>query len=258
MFDLFSDFFAGRDNVLSRLDSRVKFISAMTLIGFVIISKKPNFPLFVMFMGLSGMLLIGIPIKLSLKRLLAPMSLVLGLVVIQTFITGSTSLFALNFLGHTITAKVEGLRLGILMGARVLGAVATLLLLTSVTPAYKIFHVLRWLKLPESCVEIALIVYRHIFVIIEQTAEVSAAQKSRLGYSTVRRSMNSAGILAGAVIMRSMDQAIRTQEAMTLRGYKGSMPFPPMKPMTWTMVGQLFYTVAVIVIFHLLLERHTF
>jgi hypothetical protein len=35
------------------------------------------------------------------------------------------------------------------------------------------------------------------------------------------------GVLAGTVIARSLDQAIRTHEAMTLRGYEGQFPFGP-------------------------------
>jgi energy-coupling factor transporter transmembrane protein EcfT len=35
----------------------------------------------------------------------------------------------------------------------------------------------------------------------------------------------------GTVILRSIDQAVRTHEAMTARGYTGSIPFGPMGAM---------------------------
>ena len=75
---------------------------------------------------------------------------------------------------------------GVLLGSRVLGAVSVMLLLSSVTPAYKIFGALRWFHVPEGWVEIALLVYRYTFLLSDQTADIAAAQRVRLGYSVVR------------------------------------------------------------------------
>ena len=117
---------------------------------------------------------------------------------------------------------------GVLLGSRVLGAVSVMLLLSSVTPAYKIFGALRWFHVPEGWVEIALLVYRYTFVLLDQTADIASAQRVRLGYSSLGRSLSSAGVLAGTVVARSMDQAMRTYEAMTLRGYQGRLPMGPL------------------------------
>ena len=48
------------------------------------------------------------------------------------------------------------------------------------------------------------------------------------------RSLSSIGVLAGTVITRSMDQAMRTYEAMTLRGYNGAMRFEALPKMPKT------------------------
>jgi cobalt/nickel transport system permease protein len=67
--------------------------------------------------------------------------------------------------------------------------------------------------------------YRYIFMLLDQASDVMDAQRVRLGYSSLRRSLSSTGVLAGTVIEVAMDQGIRTHEAMELRGYKGYMPF---------------------------------
>jgi cobalt/nickel transport system permease protein len=231
MFDLFSDIFARRDNHLTGMDARTKIVVAVALILSVITSSRPFMPAAVLVTCLATMLALRIPIRLVLLRLAAPLWLVLVLVVLQTFLTEGTAIFSLTLAGHEVRASSEGLARGLLLGSRVLGSVSVVLLLGSVTPAYDIFHALRWFGLPEGWVEIALLVYRYTFTLLEQTSDVADAQSLRLGYSSLRRSISSVGVLAGTVITRSIDQAMRTYEAMTLRGYQGNFPFAPLPKM---------------------------
>lgn len=224
MFELFSDIFACRDNSLTRMDPRPKIVIALALILAVVLSKQPSFPTLVFVSCTAGMLWLKMPLKLVFLRLVMPMGIVLVLVVLQAFLTGITPVASYHIGGYAFVATEEGLMRGVLLGSRVLGAVSVMLLLSSVTPAYKIFNALRWFRVPEGWIEIALLVYRYIFVLLDQTADIAAAQRVRLGYSTVGRSLSSAGVLAGTVVARSMDQAMRTYEAMILRGYHGSLP----------------------------------
>jgi cobalt/nickel transport system permease protein len=228
MFDVFSDIFARKDNAFTRMDARAKMIIACCMIVAVICSSTMWMPSLVFLACVSAMIVIGIPVKLVILRLAAPMGIVLVLVVLQVFLTPGTAFSGFDLFGRSFHATREGLTRGTLLGSRVLGAVSVVLFLGSVTPAYKIFHGLRWFRVPESWVEIALLVYRYIFTLLDQTADVAAAQRLRLGYSGVRRSLQSLGTLAGTVVTRSLDQAMRTYDAMSLRGYQGSLPFGPL------------------------------
>ncbi len=217
MFDLFSDIFARKDNVFTRMDARAKLVIAFCTILAVIFSNRIWMPCLVFVVCVSAMLIIGIPWRIVLLRLATPMGIVLVLVVLQTFLTPGESIAEFSVLGVGLQASHEGLVRGSVLGSRVAGAVSVVLLLGSVTPAYNIFHGLRWFRVPEGWVEIALLVYRYTFTLLDQAADVAAAQKMRLGYSGVRRSLTSMGVLAGTVVTRSMDQAMRTYEAMSLR-----------------------------------------
>jgi cobalt/nickel transport system permease protein len=231
MFDLFSDIFARRDNVLTRVDARAKVIIAVLLIITVISSHRLVLPLAVFTGCLATMCAVRIPPRLVMLRLAGPLGMVTVLVVLQTFLTEGAELFALHVFGRELVATSEGLSLGCMMGSRVLGSVSVVLLLGSVTPAYKVFHALRWFGVPQGWVEVALLVYRYTFALLEQAADVFAAQSVRLGYSSLRRSITSMGILVGTVLTQSMDQAMRTYDAMVLRGYQGSFPFGPLPRM---------------------------
>src|SRR4030043_43443 len=79
--------------------------------------------------------------------------LAIALAALQTFLTGTTPIFAFTLAGWEFTAKAEGLRQGMLLGARVLGAVSVVFLLSVVTPAHRIFQALRWFRLSRNWLE---------------------------------------------------------------------------------------------------------
>jgi len=225
MFDLFSDIFARRDNAFSRTDTRVKLIIALSAILAVMFSSRVFLPLAAFGFCLSAMVGLGLPPRIVVLRLAGPLGIAGVLVVLQAFFTRGAPVLEFSVLGIDLAATREGLEKGTLLASRVMGSMSVVLLLGAVTPAYKVFHALRWLGVPEGWVEIALLVYRYTFVLLDQTADVAEAQRVRLGYSNLRRSVNSVGVLAGTVITRSLDQAMRTYEAMALRGYDGRIRF---------------------------------
>ena len=231
MFSLFSDFFACRDNLLSRVDSRTKLVIATTAILCVILSTNALLPTAVFVSCLSAMLALRIPARLVFLRLAAPMSVVAVLVLLQLFTAGATPLWSISAGPWKLTATREGLHTALLTASRVSGAVSVVLLLSLVTPAHRIFHSLRWFRVPQGWVEIAMLMYRYTFTLLDLTADLTAAQQLRMGYAGVKRSLNSMGTVCGTVIIRSVEQAIHTHEAMILRGYRQEIPFGPMPAM---------------------------
>lgn len=248
MFELFSDIFACRDNALTRVDPRVKLLAALALILAVVFSTKVFLPLASAAVCLMVLLALSIPLKLVLIRLAGPFGIVLVMVILQSFLTPGAHILQIGVFGHQLHATDEGVRRGLLLGSKVIGAVSVVLLLSFVTPAYKIFHSLRWFRIPETWVEMALLVYRYTFALLDHAADIAAAQKTRLGYSTLPRSLASMGVLAGAVVARSLDQALRTYEAMVLRGYRGGLslrPFPDMSRKNWRLVMVILPPIAI-------------
>jgi cobalt/nickel transport system permease protein len=228
MFDLFSDIFTYRDNVLTRIDPRAKLLVAFAALVAVVTAERVGLPLLLCALCLGTALAIGIPVRLVVARLAAPFTIVAVLVVLQAFVTGTTPIYTFTFGGWQLTAKAEGVRQGALLGSRVLGAVSVVFLLSLVTPAHRIFQALRSFGISRNWLEIAILMYRYIFVLMDRVANIAAAQRLRLGYTTRGRSLRSFATLAGATIIHSFEQAERTNDAMRLRGYRGTMPFGPL------------------------------
>jgi cobalt/nickel transport system permease protein len=194
----------------------------------VVTAARPVLPLLALVLCLGTAAALRIPARLVALRLIAPLSTVAVLVVLQTFLAGTTPLASFSIGGWTLTAKAEGLRQGLLLGARVLGAVSVVLILGITTPAHRIFQALRGFRISKDWVEIAILMYRYIFVLMDRARDLAAAQRLRLGYRAPRRSLASFNALAGATIVHSFEQAGRTHDAMRLRGYRGTMPFGPL------------------------------
>lgn len=244
MIELFSDIFACQDKALARLDPRPKCMVALTLILAVVLSTNPVLPLGTAIASLLAMITIRVPLRLVMLRLASPLGIISVLLCLQAFLTQGTPLFHIRIWGFGLVASCEGVWQGAIMACRVLGAMSVVLLLSLVTPAHRIFHALRWFGVPEAWVEMGLLVYRYVFVLLEQAEDVATAQKARLGYSRPGCVIVSMGILAGTLVTRSLDQAMRTHEAMLVRGYRGRYPFGPFSPLgklerTWMSLGIL-------------------
>ncbi len=228
MLDLFSDIFAYRDGPWTRMDARAKLLLSFGGILVVILSRGITLPLAVFGFSVGAILALGHPPRLLLARLAAPLGMVAVLILLLSLFFGSIEVFSFSFWGREIGFKEEGIRRGLLTGSKVLGASSLMVLLSLITPAHRIFRALLWFRVPRGWVEISMLMYRYIFSLLDDTADIASAQRVRLGYCGMRRSLRSFGTLAGAVLVRSFDQAARTHEAMVLRGYKGSLPVGPM------------------------------
>jgi cobalt/nickel transport system permease protein len=123
-------------------------------------------------------------------------------------------------------APDAGARAGSLVGHAVAGSAAVLLLATT-TPMSDLLPALRRLRVPEAVVEVASVVYRLLFVLLESLRTIREAQTARMGYSSLRRSYRSSGALAAAVLTRSWDRARRMQEGLAGRGMETGLRVLP-------------------------------
>ena len=226
-----ADEIALRNTAFTRVDARVKLLAALLLLLCVLASRHVAFPLVVMAVCAAVMLAARVPWWQICLRLAGPVGMVAVLVLLQALLRGITPMWTLTAGSLKLTLTREGLHEGCVVGARAFGSMSVVTLLSMITPAHQIFHALRWLGLPQSWVEIANLMYRYLFTLLDLATDVTAAQRLRLGYQGANRSLQSMGVMMGTVIIRSIDQAQHTHDAMMLRGYRGTMPQRPIAPL---------------------------
>jgi cobalt/nickel transport system permease protein len=86
--------------------------------------------------------------------------------------------------------------------ARSLGALASLLFFTLTTPMIDQIALFRFLRFPETLIEIMVLCYRMLFVFSAALFDIHTAQEARLGYATTRLALRSMGSLAAGLALQ--------------------------------------------------------
>jgi cobalt/nickel transport system permease protein len=188
-------------------------------------AKSPLPPLFIAFcMSFATVALGRTPLKLYLKLLLAPLGFALTGVIVIAFFSGSgQEILSFELIGYPFSIKADGLELALLVLSRSLSGICCLYFLSLTTPMIELFAVLRASRLPESFIELSMLIYRYIFVFLDMALSIKYAQTVRLGYTNFRRSLTSMGMLVSTLFIRSWEQGDKLLLAMDSRCYDGKM-----------------------------------
>lgn len=159
----------------------------------------------------------GSPPLLLLRALRAPMLfIVVGAVSVAITVQASPG-WSIAITRTSLDAAAE------VVGHASAGTLAVLLLALT-TPMTDLLGGLRRARVPDACIEVASLIYRLLFILLETTTAVRRSQSARLGYSSARRSLHSAGGLTASVLIHAWDRARRLEQGLAGRGYDGVLP----------------------------------
>jgi cobalt/nickel transport system permease protein len=156
-------------------------------------------------------------------RLAGPLFMAAIILLIQTFLYGSTPLYSISLGGLNMPVYREGLSKGLLIGGRVVAGTSLVLFLSLTTSLNRMLGALKYFRFPDEWLEVLAFTYRYIFVFIEEAQTIMDAQRLRLGYRGASIALRSWGTLVGSLFTRVYDQANATYAAMVLRGYNGTL-----------------------------------
>ncbi len=213
-----------RETFLSRVDARVLLLSALALLALLLTGRGFAFPLGVTALCLGACIRMGVtPAKLALR--FAEPAFIAGMIVIlKLFSAGHDPLFSVTMAGFGITGYREGLMDGLLIAARVMGAVSVVTTLGYAAPFTDLMAALAWLRVPKGFIEVTFFAWRYLFLLLEDARTIHGAQKNRLGYAGCRQGLRSFGTLTGALVIKAFDNSRNITTAMVQRGYDGNMP----------------------------------
>jgi cobalt/nickel transport system permease protein len=148
---------------------------------------------------------------------------VIGVLIIAFFSGSGPEMLAFELLGYPLSIRTDGFELALLVLSRSISGMCCLYFLALSTPMIELFAVLKASRLPESLIELSMLIYRYIFVFLDMAICIRYAQTVRLGYSNFKRSINSLGMLASTLFIRSWEQGDKLFLAMNSRCYDGKM-----------------------------------
>jgi cobalt/nickel transport system permease protein len=223
MHDLLDDY--AYTNALRDKSPRLKLLLGLGAIIICVSSSSPIAPLFIAItMSLITVGLAKIPGRFYSTLLLIPSSFsLLSAAVVAFMLGGGNQLFAFSILGLSLGIQEEGANLAVLLIARTFGAMCSLFFISLTTPMIEIFSILKSLGLPDFLVELSMLIYRYIFVFLDQAAMIHNAQVMRLGDAGIRNSLNSFSMLSSVLFLRAWEQGERLIIAMDARCYDGRL-----------------------------------
>ena len=121
----------------------------------------------------------------------------------------------------TLSITRESINQGIFVFCRVIGGMSAMIFIALTTPMTDIFIVFRQCRIPEVVIDLMMIIYRTIFILLDQVIQIYNAQVMRLGYSTWRESIHSFASLCGAAFIASWEAGEDLIRAMDARCYDG-------------------------------------
>ncbi len=209
---------------VATVDPRTRLMAAFLLLALVVSSTGSAFPWQVAGICLPVALISGMPLRILSLRLLHPLFIAAVILALKTFMgIGETTPF-LEIGALSISGNMEGLRAGLIITSRIIGAVSVAILLSQVMTFTETMSALAWLRVPRGLVEVSMFAWRSLFMLYDDAGVVYTAQKNRLGYCGLRRSLRSFGAMAGMLTIRAFDSSQAMTVAMSQRGYDGSLP----------------------------------
>lgn len=188
-----------------------------------LISTSPIIPIIIaIFMSILIIFKAKISWKFYLKFFLIPFSFgLLTFIFMALFFGVGNHILELGIFNLVVTE--DGFNLGILVFARMLGGFTCLAFLALTTPMTELFSVLELVKIPKIVLEIAMLMYRYIFVFLDEAINMYHSQETRLGYSSFKKSFKSMGMLGSNLFIRTWNKGEQAYIAMESRCYDGSI-----------------------------------
>jgi cobalt/nickel transport system permease protein len=207
---------------LHRLDARIKLICAVAAVFCIVLLSHWELALLFFATCIGLVLYSRASLKVYLKRLLFPLLIIVVVAITFPLTYGTTQVAVVP--GLMLPIYNEGVLFAILIFARCLAAVAVLNLLILVTPITTVMDSLAWFHVPSVIIDTMTLMFRYISVLSEESTRMYRAQESRCGHSSrvsYLTKVRNFGSIAGALLMRAFDRAIKVGDAMASRGYTG-------------------------------------
>ena len=210
-------------NKLANTRSSAKISLSLFILFITVYTQSPFLLLLILFTMSSITIWSSVRIKHYLELLMIPLTFLLPSIFVLAFLRGSEPVFTFSIAGMHLSMMREGLELGALLIMRSMAAVSCLFFLVMTTPIADILDVMGTLKVPEIAREISFMMYKLIFVLMDEAERIKIAQDVRLGYLRGNR-IKSFSFLVSSLFIRSLDRAQNMENALQARCYAGKMP----------------------------------
>lgn len=105
---------------------------------------------------------------------------------------------------------------------RALSCLTCIYFIMLTTPFNQLIFVFKKLHLPDIVLEISMLMYRFIFIFMEEVADIRKSQELRFGYINLKNGYNSFGLLVNMLFKRMMIRYDEMSIALDMKLYDGT------------------------------------
>lgn len=187
---------------------------------------------------------------ISFKKYLYLLSIPLGFLLIGTITimiskesSGSKLILGFNFFDSRYGISAESLGLGLVLITKSMASIACMYFINLTTPVNEILDFFRKIKVPSLIIDLMELIYRYIFVILEEGNKMLIAQGAKSSDLNYLQKLRGYGELMGNLLQRSLIRSIRISQALESRGYENQFYYLERKYLT----GKKYYLLGSII-----------
>ena len=145
-----------------------------------------------------------IPLNKYFKIIIIPFIFLVFSIITILISISSVDVFVLRIkvFNKYLGVTYESLRDSLKLIMRVLASISSTLFLALTTPLNSIIGVLKRLKISNTLIELLVLVYRAIFIFLEESQDIIRAQEMKFGYSSIKNSYKCISLLMKSLIIR--------------------------------------------------------
>lgn len=237
------ELYSHRDSLIHRMDARTKLVLTLAFIVCLNLLPSHAWAAYILFLSLavSVVLLSKLNIGFVLKRSL--IALPFALAALPLIFTGPSPMASLTLFGSLfLNFSLAGTERFAAITVRSWISVQAAVLLATTTRFDDLMTALRQLKVPPLFVSIITLMWRYLFVILDEVTRMLRARSSRSaaappgqrsGGSLAWRARVTGG-MAGSLFLRAVERSDRVYAAMLSRGYTAELPDSHICPLSLT------------------------
>lgn len=181
----------------------------------------------IIFISCATMYVAKVGVKRYLKWLAIPLPfLAVSLLTIVLTVSSEREalLFSIPFFGNFFGISASSADIGIQLFFRSFSCLVSTYFYALSVPFQQILQVMKKCRLPSVFIEITMLMYRFIFIFLEEASVIRKSQEMRFGYHGLKNSYQSLGLLLKLLFMQTFDRFKTMNISLEMKFFNGDFP----------------------------------
>lgn len=214
------------NNKLSKANPNVKFSIGMLLLILSLINPYNIISVSIIF--IMSIVIVGVA-KIQIKDYIHFIKIPLIFLVISIFMilfsftqSKELLLYSIKIGSLYIGISNESIDTAIHLLFRSLSCLTCIYFIMLTTPFNQLIFILKKMHLPDVFLEISMLMYRFIFIFLEEVADIKKSQELKFGYINLKNAYQSFGLLVNMLFKRMMIRYDEMSIALDMKLYDGT------------------------------------